>query len=74
MKLTHQQYINFLINESKRNLVTRKLNFFKSLCSFIDSEEGKKGFLQFQQLNAFSIGLDKQPEHISQPIRRIFEK
>ena len=72
MSLTKQQYINFLINEGKRNLISNSPNFFKSLQVFLESDRGKQGFIKFQKLDPTLVGCEKQPEHISHSVKRIF--
>ena len=73
MSLTKSQYVTFLIEEGKRNLIHKNPNFYKSLSIFVNSEEGLQGFAKFQRLDPSCIGLPPEPIHISESIKRIFQ-
>ncbi len=73
MSLTKSQYITFLIEEGRRSLIHKNPNFYKSLSIFINSEEGRQGFINFQRLDPSRIGLPSEPTHISESIKRIFQ-
>ena len=73
MSLTKAQYVTFLIEEGKRSLIHKDPNFYKSLSIFVNSEEGRQGFIEFQRLDPSCIELPPEPNHISESIKRIFQ-
>lgn len=72
MSLNQQDYINFLINEARRLLITLNSDFYKTLYVFIKSSEGISGFETFQKLEPNKVGVYKMPK-LENIFRRIFD-
>jgi hypothetical protein len=57
MSLTRQDYINYLVNEAKRQLQHTHPLFYPNLYVFLKSQDGLDGFELFKKLNPRKIGI-----------------
>lgn len=57
MSLTRQDYINYLVNEAKRQLLHTHPLFYPNLYVFLKSPAGLEGFKLFKSLNPKRIGI-----------------
>lgn len=72
MSLSRQDFINYLINEGKRSLVSSDPSFYKTLYIFINSPEGQLGLSKFKKLDPTRIGLH-EPKSASHIVKRMFK-